>query len=84
MICGTPVVSTDSGAGTRFLLGGGAHGDLVPSGDHAALARAIVRTLRRPAEPGRLERGAGLLSLAKFAESYAGIVREVTGCGAPG
>ena len=83
MICGTPAVSTDSGAGTRFLLGDGAHGHLVPSGDHAALARAILRTLRRPAEPGQLARGASLLSLANFAESYAGIVREVTGCATP-
>ncbi|TDU24334.1 glycosyltransferase involved in cell wall biosynthesis [Panacagrimonas perspica] len=45
---GVPLVSTDCPNGPQEVLEGGKHGRLVPVGDAAALARAIVDTLRDP------------------------------------
>jgi len=53
MAAGRPVVATDVGA-NGHLLRGGELGLLVPPGDEAALAGAIGRVLRDPAEGVRL------------------------------
>src|SRR5262249_39330513 len=45
---GLPVVATDCCAGVRDLLGGGAHGALVPPGDPNALARAMFAARAAP------------------------------------
>lgn len=45
---GTPLVSTDCPNGPQEVLEGGMHGRLVPVGDAAALATAIVESLRAP------------------------------------
>ena len=45
---GIPSVSTDCPSGPRELLDGGRYGRLVPIGDPAALARAILETLANP------------------------------------
>jgi glycosyltransferase involved in cell wall biosynthesis len=42
---GTPVVATDCPSGPAEILQGGRYGELVPVGDAAALAAAILRTL---------------------------------------
>jgi glycosyltransferase involved in cell wall biosynthesis len=43
MSVGLPVISTDAaGGGPRFVLDGGRYGALVPRGDAAALAAAMV------------------------------------------
>jgi glycosyltransferase involved in cell wall biosynthesis len=52
MAAGRPVVATAVG-GTSDLLGGGARGRLVPAGDPAALARAIVETLDQAEDSAR-------------------------------
>jgi glycosyltransferase involved in cell wall biosynthesis len=45
---GCPVVSTDCVAGPREILDDGRLGQLVPVGDAAAMADAIVETLDKP------------------------------------
>lgn len=45
---GVPVVSTDCPSGPSEILAGGRYGPLVPVGDVAALAEAMVQTLEHP------------------------------------
>ncbi|MEM8613196.1 MAG: glycosyltransferase, partial [Cyanobacteria bacterium P01_H01_bin.105] len=45
---GTPVVSTDCESGPAEILNKGQYGELVPVGDHEAMADAIVATLNQP------------------------------------
>jgi glycosyltransferase involved in cell wall biosynthesis len=52
---GAKVVSTDCRSGPREILQGGRLGALVPVGDPAALAGAILDALQRPARPAPLE-----------------------------
>ena len=53
MSCGTPVVATDCPSGPRQILDGGRYGRLVPVGDAAAMAQALVAALdgQVPAPP---------------------------------
>ena len=46
LACGLPVVSTDCPSGPRELLMDGEAGQLVPVGDHTAMASAIVEYLQ--------------------------------------
>ena len=48
LACGCPVVSTDCPSGPAEILEGGRYGRLTPVGDPAALAEAILATLREP------------------------------------
>lgn len=48
LACGCPVVSTDCPAGPAEVLEGGRYGRLTPVGEPAALAEAILETLREP------------------------------------
>ena len=45
LACGVPVISTDAPCGPREVLNGGEYGDLVPSDDPEALAKAVVRVI---------------------------------------
>lgn len=81
MACGVPCVVTDTGDCADLL---GAAGAVVPPGDGAALAAALVELLRLPAEQrsalGRVgrERVASQFSLAQSAACYAALYEELT------
>lgn len=68
--CGCPVVSTDCPSGPAEVLDGGAYGRLVPVGDHAALAEAIIATLDDTPDRARLRRRAMEFSVERAADRY--------------
>lgn len=70
MACGCPVVSTDCPSGPGEILDRGAYGALVPVGDDAALAKAILATLDRPPDRSRLSARAALFSEDGKADEY--------------
>ncbi len=58
LACGCPVVSTDCPSGPAEILENGRYGALVPVGDDAAMAQAILQQLESPPSPDTLrERG---------------------------
>lgn len=67
---GTSVVSTDCESGPREILDAGRYGPLVPCGDPAALAAAIVATLDRRIDAAALRRRAEELSGGDTIERY--------------
>ena len=70
MACGCPVVSTNCPSGPAEILDGGAYGPLVPVGDEAALAKAILSVLETPPDPERLRARAALFSVDRTADQY--------------
>ncbi len=70
LACGCPVVSTDCPSGPAEILDGGAYGTLVPVGDAAAMAHAILATLETAPDRARLRRRAALFSVDAAAERY--------------
>jgi glycosyltransferase involved in cell wall biosynthesis len=70
MACGCPVVSTDCPSGPAEILDGGAYGPLVPVGDDAALAQAILAVLETPPDPDRLRARATIFSVDHVVDRY--------------
>jgi glycosyltransferase involved in cell wall biosynthesis len=58
LACGAQVVATDCPGGPAEILAGGSFGRLVPVGDPAALARAILSALQKPLPAESLRRRA--------------------------
>lgn len=75
MACGCPIVATDCPGGVREILEDGRHGRLVPVGDVAAMARAMLETLDSPANPEQLRQRAMDFHVDRIVERY----REVLG-----
>jgi len=71
LACGTPVVSTDCPSGPSEILDGGRYGRLVPVGDDAALAAAILETLGSAPPPRSiLEHRGAEFSAARAIDRY--------------
>jgi len=70
LACGCPVVSTDCPSGPAEILEGGAYGRLVPVGDDAAMAEAILRTLDTEPHRERLRKRAARFSVEASAREY--------------
>ncbi len=67
---GTPVVSTECGAGPREILDRGRYGPLVPPRDPQALAKAMARTLDAPLPPAILRAGGERYEAQRNADLY--------------
>src|SRR5574337_725737 len=83
MTCGCPVVSTDCPSGPAEILDGGAYGPLVPVGDDAALAEAILSVLKTPPDPEGLRARAALFSADHAADQYLELLLGPCGGGQP-
>ena len=70
LACGCPVVSTDCPSGPAEILENGQYGQLVPVGDPAAMAQAILATLDAPPDRGLLQKRASLFSVDRAVEQY--------------
>lgn len=70
LACGTPVVSTDCHSGPSEMLKNGQYGQLVPVGDHEAMAKAIVNTLDNPLSSDVLKKRASDFSIDKICDQY--------------
>lgn len=67
---GIPSVSTDCESGPREILDGGRYGPLVPVGDHAALAQAMLQTLDHPLPAALLKEAVTEYTAATSAQRY--------------
>ena len=70
LACGCPVVSTDCPSGPAEILDGGKYGRLVPVGDDAALAAALIATLNNPPPRERLIARGRWFTVERAAERY--------------
>lgn len=77
MACGTTPVSTDCPGGPRDILGGGRWGELVPVGDHVAVADAISRVIDHRIPPNELKRRADDYSVSASGDQYEKLIRTV-------
>ena len=71
LACGCPVVSTDCPAGPAEVLEDGRYGRLTPVGDPAALAEAILETLREPPARERLRARGQWFTVERAVREYA-------------
>jgi len=70
LACGCPVVSTDCPSGPAEILGAGRYGALVPVGNDAAMAEAILGTLAHPPERSVLEARGAEFSVDRAVQQY--------------
>jgi glycosyltransferase involved in cell wall biosynthesis len=75
MACGAPVVTTEAGGPPAELVTG--VGAVVPNGDSAALAGALLRTLNDPAPKAHLQHRAGQFSTAAAVQAYEALFARV-------
>jgi glycosyltransferase involved in cell wall biosynthesis len=74
LACGTPAVATDCPSGPAEVLAGGRCGALVPVGDDAAMAAAMLSWLERRPEPAALEQAIAPYRVKASARAYLSIL----------
>lgn len=84
MACGCPVVATDCASGPAEVLEDGAHGRLVPVGNDAAMADAILATLSEPRQADRLRRRAARFEAGTVIEAHVEAFEQIVGRRAAG
>jgi glycosyltransferase involved in cell wall biosynthesis len=75
LACGTPVIATACPTGVREVLTEGC-GSVVPVGDDAAMARAILARLARPRDSAACRARAADFSLRAMMDGYARYLRD--------
>jgi glycosyltransferase involved in cell wall biosynthesis len=70
LACGCPVVSTDCPSGPAEILDHGRIGPLVPVGDDAALADAMIEVLDHPPAPETLKARTALFTVENAIDRY--------------
>jgi glycosyltransferase involved in cell wall biosynthesis len=81
LACETPIVSTDCPSGPREILADGRYGRLVPVGDDAELAEAIVESLDAPTPAAALGTRAADFSLDAVLSEYESFIARLTARG---
>ncbi|MEO0349171.1 MAG: glycosyltransferase [Cyanobacteria bacterium P01_A01_bin.15] len=71
---GTPVVSTDCESGPAEILNKGQYGELVPVGDHGAMAHAIIATLNQPMDTQVLKVRSQAFTIDCIVRQYLGVL----------
>lgn len=74
LACGCPVVSTDCPSGPAEILDGGRYGTLVPVGDDAAMAAALLSALDAPPDRARLKTRASAFDVHRCTDAYLGLL----------
>jgi glycosyltransferase involved in cell wall biosynthesis len=74
LACGTPAVATDCPSGPAEVLAGGRCGALVPVGDDAAMAAAMLPWLDRRPEPAALEQAIAPYRVKASARAYLNVL----------
>ncbi len=79
MACGTQVIATDCPHGPAEILDHGRYGQLIPTGDSNALARAILRALSKDfhVPASALMRRASEFNLERAASAYLYVIQEI-------
>ncbi|MEM7222919.1 MAG: glycosyltransferase [Pseudomonadota bacterium] len=78
MACGCPVVSTDCPSGPAEILAKGHYGPLVPVGDDAAMAEAILGVLDEPIDAQVLKDRADDFTVEKAVAQYQAVFQDLT------
>ncbi|MBM3146152.1 MAG: glycosyltransferase [Chloroflexi bacterium] len=77
LACGAPIVSTDCKYGPAEILENGRYGALVPVGDAAGMAQAILDALDGRQEPSALSRRASAFSHENAVQQYLDLFRTL-------
>lgn len=72
---GCPVVSTDCPSGPSEILENGKYGRLVPMGDSAELAEAILQTIHEESDVSKLKARAQIFSVENCADKFLGLIK---------